>query len=342
MADDPIRPPRFPYVAALLCAAAVATAGYLWMRHSRVRDVVPEDFHVLGPRPGYAISPDGSRIWVPDLGGRLPYRPNVALLGCYVRLHGTLSRIDEDARASPRQWRAWVQGEDPRRLAQVRPVAGLLESSDTGTEVSITGLVVEARENRFSVFLLHPNIAVDPTESRPNDASILSLVIGATGVFVLAVALRVWRGDLKAWRMTDHTSSRRPIEPGAGELEARRMTDHTSSRRPVTPGVAAQVLFCLERLEQLQTTKPEHAWLWRLRAKVVSFIIDNHGLRDLAKSYVLTDEEKAEIARTDTLLHPSAGRDSSAESDEVRKVRAELRRRLRGLTSWGAGARPRD
>jgi len=316
MADDPIRPPRFPYVAALLCAAGVATAGHLWVTFSCVRDVVPEDFHVLGPRPGYAISPDGSRIWVPDLGGWSPYRPNDELLDRYVCLHGRLSHIDKDADVSPREWSAWVQGKDPCHLAEVHPVAGLLESMDTDTEIRIVGRVVEAPESGVAVHLLFPDLAVDPTRSRFHGASIFGLVVGAMGVFVLAVALRCWRGDLKAWRMTDRTSSRQPI----------------------TPGVAARVLFCLEQLERLQTTKPEHAWLWRLRAKVVSYIVGSHGLRDLAGSYVLTDEEKAEIAGADMLLHPPAGRDASAESDEVRKVRAELRRRLQGLTTWGVGA----
>ena len=105
--------------------------------------------------------------------------------------------------------------------------------------------------------------------------------------------------------------------------------------QPITPRVAAQVVFCLEQLEQLRTTKPEHAWLWRLRTKVVNFIVTSYGLRDLAKAYVLTDEEKAEIARTDTLLHSHAGHDTSTASEDVRKVRAELRRRLQSLTTWG-------
>ncbi len=338
MSYDPIKRPRFPYVAALLCVAGVATAGHLWIWDSSVRDVVPEDFHVRGPRPGYAISPDGSRIWVSDFSESSPYRPNVDLLGCYVRLHGTLSHIDKDPDTPPREWSAWVRGKDARRLVEVRPVAGLLESMDTGTEIRITGRVVEAPDSGSAIDLFYPNLVVDPTSSRSHGASIFGLVVGAMGVFVLAVALRGWRGDLKAWRMTDRTSSRRPITPGVGELKARRMTDQTSSRRPIEPGVAAQVLYCLEQLEQLQTTKPEHAWLWRLRAKVVGFIVDTHGLRELARSYVLTDEEKAEIAGTDMLLHPPAGRDASAESDEVRKVRAELRRRLQDLTTWGVGA----
>ncbi|MHC4202517.1 MAG: hypothetical protein ACYSU0_21205, partial [Planctomycetota bacterium] len=42
MSDDPARPPRFPYVAALLCAACVGMAGYLWMRYSYAWDVGPE------------------------------------------------------------------------------------------------------------------------------------------------------------------------------------------------------------------------------------------------------------------------------------------------------------
>ena len=34
MSDRPAKPPRFPREVALLCAACVGMAGYLWMRYS--------------------------------------------------------------------------------------------------------------------------------------------------------------------------------------------------------------------------------------------------------------------------------------------------------------------
>jgi hypothetical protein len=159
---------------------------------------------------------------------------------------------------------------------------------------------------------------LDTNASRFTGASIAGPVIGVMGVFVYMVALYQWLGQRIAWRIT-------------GEA---------SSRQPIAPIKAAQVVFCLEQLEQLLTTKPEHAWLWRLRAKVVSFTVSSYGLRDLAKAHVLTNEEEAEIARTDGLLRPPTGHDVSTESDETRKVRTELLRRLEGLTSWGVAGQP--
>jgi hypothetical protein len=156
--------------------------------------------------------------------------------------------------------------------------------------------------------------------SRSTGTSIAGLVIGVMGLLVFTVALYQWLGERIAWRITGGPSGRQPIAPIQ----------------------AAQVVFCLEELEELLTTKPEHAWLWRLRAKVVSFTVSSYGLRDLAKAHVLTKEEKAEIARTDGLLRPPAGHDVSTESDEAKRVHAELLRRLEGLTTWGVGARPSD
>jgi hypothetical protein len=44
-----LRPPRFPYVGALLCAACVGMAGYLWMRYSYAWDVTRLDLEGDNP-----------------------------------------------------------------------------------------------------------------------------------------------------------------------------------------------------------------------------------------------------------------------------------------------------
>ncbi len=45
MSDDPAKPhARFPYVAALLCAACIGAAVWTWMRYSYAWEVTPEQF----------------------------------------------------------------------------------------------------------------------------------------------------------------------------------------------------------------------------------------------------------------------------------------------------------
>ena len=39
MTDDPAKPPRFPYVAALLCVACVGAAAWTWVRYSYCWDL---------------------------------------------------------------------------------------------------------------------------------------------------------------------------------------------------------------------------------------------------------------------------------------------------------------
>jgi hypothetical protein len=161
------------------------------------------------------------------------------------------------------------------------------------------------------------SLVLDTTASRFTGVSIAGIILGLTGVFAFAVVLSRWSEERMAWLMND-----RP-----------------SRCEPITPEDAAQVVFCLEQLEQLMTTKTEHEWLWRLRAKVVRFTVKSYNLRELASGHVLTNDEKSEIVKTDPLLRSPAGRDVSTESDETRKVRAELQRRLQGLTTLGVGAR---
>ncbi|MFC1736745.1 hypothetical protein ACFL1X_11555 [Candidatus Hydrogenedentota bacterium] len=104
--------------------------------------------------------------------------------------------------------------------------------------------------------------------------------------------------------------------------------------RLISPKTAAELVFCLEQLRLLERTKPEHVKLWQLRVKVVRFIVSQHDLRDLAGSYHLSDEEKTEIRRTESLLHLHVRHEQSFETEEVRRVREKLRDKLRNLTTW--------
>ena len=95
--------------------------------------------------------------------------------------------------------------------------------------------------------------------------------------------------------------------------------------------LAAETVFCLRRLERLETEKPDHAWLWRIRRKVLRFVVSRHGLGEIAGACELGEHEKSDIMKTNGALHvpPPAAR--AFESDEVRKVRMRLRRKLESL-----------
>ncbi|MHC4504737.1 MAG: hypothetical protein ACYTFI_15640, partial [Planctomycetota bacterium] len=63
------RPPRFPYIAALLCAACLGAAAWTWMRYSYCWDVTVEE--VLGGcRSG--SWPDGAYVRLRGFDGFAP------------------------------------------------------------------------------------------------------------------------------------------------------------------------------------------------------------------------------------------------------------------------------
>jgi len=188
MPDDPTKPPRFPYVAALLCAACVGVAAWTWMRYSCAQDVVAEDFWTLKQRPADPLGRIG--ITVPIPGSNMEYRRNYALVGDYVCLRGKLDDIyPEDADVCPGEW-AEIHGREAALAAWAHPVTGLLSPNDIGTEVVVVGRVV-IKEGFTGV----PNPVVDPMRSRFTGASVAGLVVGAMGVFVFTVALRHWLGE---------------------------------------------------------------------------------------------------------------------------------------------------
>jgi hypothetical protein len=49
MPDETARPPRFPYVAALLCAACIGAAAWTWMRYSYCWTIAIDDLYVMPP-----------------------------------------------------------------------------------------------------------------------------------------------------------------------------------------------------------------------------------------------------------------------------------------------------
>jgi len=168
MTDDPVKPPRFPYVAALLCAACLGAAVWLWMEYSYVWDVTPHDIVAGTP-------PSGQGGWV----------------GCFVSVRCRARTINP---AGTRIFLWWTDSSISERHGGVFPIeviTGLDPRADQQTEW--TGRIVHQTDNYLF-------LAVDTTRSRFTGASIAGLVVGAMGVFVFTVALRHWLNERRAFR----------------------------------------------------------------------------------------------------------------------------------------------
>ena len=180
------KPPKFPYVAAALCAACVGAAAWTWMRYSYAQLLSPRDL---------VREESGMSFGAVLLGIRLE--------GAYVLVRGESSG-SWDLDGSPVV--CLSDPSDRRRRVEVlllgtrkRPV---LQDKDealavhvVGTETTVTGRVV-ALDDGSSVALL----ALSITASRFTGASIAGLVVGAMGVFVFTVALRHWLGERRKFR----------------------------------------------------------------------------------------------------------------------------------------------
>ncbi len=188
------KPPRFPFVGAVLCTACIGAAAWLWMRYSYCWDVTPRDFWVDRVRSGtsgaWPLFP--IMIGTADDGTGYSWHPNPSLVGKYVRLTG------------------YLRGGSVRELTvagvpldqQLRwPVSVALAPGTpmdlAGDELlgSLTGRVVLLRPST--------NIQVDCAASRFTGASIAGLVVGAMGVFVFGAALRHWLNQRRAFRTPD-------------------------------------------------------------------------------------------------------------------------------------------
>ncbi len=217
MSEDPAKPPRFPYIAALLCVACLGAAGWTWTRYSYCW-LLPTSclpMHFLLP-------PDSEE-----------YAPAVLSLGCETGADN-LPRPDAPQLRSHR----WAEGryicfEVPLRLEdssevvllpgrrQVALCTAVINggSSDTltflvflspedaaqrvGEPLEVRGRILSAchfyREGHAThIPFLGPFI--DTTTSRFTGASIAGLVVGAMGMFVFSVALRHWLGERRRFR----------------------------------------------------------------------------------------------------------------------------------------------
>ena len=185
MRDDSAKPPRFPYVAALLCAACVGAAAWTWMRYSYAWEMRPTDLRVreqTGSSDGpLSMKVDGSYIDV--------YFDN-SCANMFVTMKGTYfseSTSDTqyfyifDGDVSKGQWNIDLLTPPPGPPRQL-------------SRVALKGRLLLRRSANMKILRL------DPNASRFHGGSIAGLVVGAMGLFVLTLALRHWLGERTKFR----------------------------------------------------------------------------------------------------------------------------------------------
>ena len=158
------RPPRFPYVAALLCAACLGAAAWTWMRYSYCWDItewtLEEHAGARGDWPeGAYVSVTGTVMVVLDAPADLGF--------------GVVSLM-------------W--GKEPPLGCQDIQVAdpSVFTEGSQGTVKGRADLEYDEAQGTLDYDYL------DTTTSRFHGASIAGLVVGAMGVFVFTVAFRHW------------------------------------------------------------------------------------------------------------------------------------------------------
>ncbi len=205
MTDDPAKPPRFPYIAALLCAACLGAAVWTWMRYSYAW---PMDFREL---PSYKVfrksasSKDPKDY--PHLVGRYVSLVNIddvesdGIVPLIVRDqsgHGDLwctvnRRFDSSFMITP-ETDFWLQDVwcGPGSPFAEFPIG------------SVGRVCKEELPGRFTITARDRNgpkeLRLDTYASRFHGASIAGFVVGAMGVFVFTVALRHWLGERRRLR----------------------------------------------------------------------------------------------------------------------------------------------
>ncbi len=178
MPDDPARPPRFPYVAALLCAVCLGAAAYLWMRYSWVWGLSSTDVDEKYSSQELQSAWDGRyvRTTLADIPSPRARKPEAGTMVVAARI-ASAAKPSVDARGGVWEW----------------PINICIQSGDAADAWT--------RHQCQGRLRWQGDIpTLDTTVSRFHGASVAGLVVGAMGVFVLMVALRHWLGDRRKFR----------------------------------------------------------------------------------------------------------------------------------------------
>ncbi|MHC4201333.1 MAG: hypothetical protein ACYSU0_15190 [Planctomycetota bacterium] len=179
---DPVGPPRFPYVAAALCAACVGAAGWTWMRCSYAWNVTPDEIPqaewTLSTEDKLVLARDMERLYGISEAGRY-----VELRGVFLQERGGCLRVGVTADGVGAVANVWAGQPHGQRVGAFK-------------HINIKGRLYSP--GSYGPGLLYEGQWVDATASRFTGESIAGLVVGAMGVFVLAVALRHWLGERAA------------------------------------------------------------------------------------------------------------------------------------------------
>ena len=162
MSDNPAKPPRFPYVAALLCAACAGAAAWTWMRYSYCWTLTPEWIATALPDVVADDTRFPSRAYIEVTGKPLVYTEFFG--GTDASIWATSFQVGDGASVL-----MYGTGTPPGYGRMT--VSGRLGATDHGPDTADV-LYIYRSQRRF-----HP-------------ASIAGLVVGAMGVFVSTVALR--------------------------------------------------------------------------------------------------------------------------------------------------------
>ncbi len=158
----PVRRPRFPWLGALLCAAAVGAAAWMWMRYSYRWDATPSDIGLA--------------------------------LGRYVRVPGRLrpaTRRRMYRQEGLEMLRLALSGDECSIVVHVPPNGRRRQTRRFEGRVRWVSDVPDG-------MIIHSSIALDTTASRFHPASIGGLIVGAMGCFIFGLYLRAWLRERRA------------------------------------------------------------------------------------------------------------------------------------------------
>ena len=174
VSEGQVKAPRFPWPAAILCAASLGVAAWLWFAHSYCWDATDRFLFMDEPSLGLGT-----------------------LVGRYVQVRG---HPDSETAISPTYYgdaapygkhtlpRDVVFVEHDLRTFTVIVLAG--EGPRASSRPDWRGRVVLLQRDQY---------AVDTTQDRFHGASISGLVVGAMGLAVFAVYLRSWVRERRAF-----------------------------------------------------------------------------------------------------------------------------------------------